>query len=152
MDDVVPSLASTDPLDVLEADFEKRRSDWKTKIISIIEMLRNMETLAESQVLMLSYRHILTDNMATVRLAISRAKTNYDNAYKVTYRKYFQDDISLSPTEKNYMVKSDMTPYQRRIDILNAYLEYLKECVNTLDNMGFANDRMVKITKHLSGA
>ena len=49
--------------DELEARLAKDRNSWKSKIQDLVGLLKNMNDLAECQVLMLSYRQILLDKI-----------------------------------------------------------------------------------------
>lgn len=131
----------------LEQEFTKTRSDWSSKIYSLIQKLKNIGEIVDAQVLMLSYRHELSENIAKFKHDLIKIKTVYDSSYKKSYIKYKTDyDIKLNGGETNTFVNSDLNPLKNRITMIEIHLEYLNNCKDTLDNVGFAIKRRIDLS------
>lgn len=130
----------------LEARVNKGRDDWNKKIIPLIEMIRDINKVAEAQVLMLSYRHQLADKIAELKLAVYRLNTKFDYHFKDQYRFYKNGyDLKLNGGETSQFVNSDLSLLKRQINIIQSHIDYYSEVIKTLDNLGFAIKRRIEI-------
>jgi len=115
------------------------RTDWKTKISNLVCLLKEMSTLAECQVLMLSYRQILLDKINDFKTTKHKRSAAYDRYYKIKYREYSIDyDIKLSSGEKVAFIKADLSHLRTQMEMLQSHMDYYQECVKSLDNLAFA--------------
>jgi hypothetical protein len=102
-------------------------------------MIRRIDTIAESQVLMLSYRHMLVDKLAKYRSALYKKKSSDINYRKLRYEYYkTQHDVRLDYREINDFINSDMSLRIRQTDLLDNQINFYRDCIETLDKMGFA--------------
>jgi hypothetical protein len=123
----------------LEDALEKERNEYASKISDVLQMIRRIDTIAESQVLMLSYRHMLVDKLAKYRSALYKKKSNDINFRKLRYEYYkTQHDIRLDYKEINEFINSDMSLRIRQTDLLDNQITFYRDCIETLDKMGFA--------------
>ena len=115
------------------------RSDWKSKVTNLVGLLKEMATLAECQVLMLSYRQILLDKITDFKTTKHKRQAAYDRYYKLKYREYSIDyDIKLSSGEKVAFIKADLSHLRNQMEMLQSHMDYYKECIKTCDNLAFA--------------
>jgi citrate synthase len=115
------------------------RSDWKSKVTDLVELLKEMATLAECQVLMLSYRQILLDKITDFKTTKHKRQAAYDRYYKLKYREYsINYDIKLSSGEKVAFIKADLSHLRNQMEMLQSHMDYYQECIKTLDNLAFA--------------
>jgi hypothetical protein len=115
------------------------RSDWKSKVTDLVELLKEMVTLAECQVLMLSYRQILLDKITDFKTTKHKRQAAYDRYYKLKYREYsINYDIKLSSGEKVAFIKADLSHLRNQMEMLQSHMDYYQECIKTLDNLAFA--------------
>jgi len=134
----------------LEASLFKDRENWNRKIHDIIQMLKKMNELPEAQVLMLSYRQMIIDQISSLQSSIYKKNAAYENQYKTKYREYsLEYDMKLSGGEKDRMIKADLGISRRQISLLESHLDYYRECIKTLDNMGFAIQRRIAVNNDL---
>ena len=54
----------------IEEAIVKTRASWSDLIGNLIPMIRELRTIAEAQVLMLSYRHQIIDKIAEMQLSL----------------------------------------------------------------------------------
>lgn len=130
--------------DKLIADREK----WSTRILEMIRGLKQMDSLVDSQVNMLSYRHMLIDHITGIQSIIYRKKESYELKYREKYIEYTTNgNLKLNGGEKDRFVKADLTPIQRQISLLESHLDFYRECIRTLDNSAFAIRNRIKLAE-----
>jgi hypothetical protein len=134
----------------LESSLVKDREQWNKKIHEVIQMLKTMAELPEAQILMLSYRQMIVDGISGMQGSIYKKNISYDSYYKIKFREYSLDyDMKLTGGEKERMIKADLGIVKRQISLLESHLEYYRECIKTLDNMGFAIQRRITVNNDL---
>ena len=123
----------------LESRFSADRKQWTSRISEIVADLRVVDRLPEVQVKMLSYRQILVEKIPELKSVLYKKNTSYENYYKMLFRHYSLNyDIKLSGGEKEKLIRVDIAPVKRQINILESHLDFYGECMRTLDNMAFA--------------
>lgn len=130
----------------LEELISKDKKAWGEKIQKIIYMIKNVKELSEAQVLMLSYRHQLVDTITDTQFNLYRMHSYYDSEFKKKYRHYtLESDIKLNGGEKDKFVRADLSVVKRQINVVEAHIDFYRECIRTLDNLGFAIKRRMEI-------
>ena len=129
----------------LEDRLRKDRETWMVKIESLIQMMKNITKLSQAQVYMLSYRQILIDKQADFQYTIYRKNSDYEVFYRSKFMEYVNSSTKLNGGERDRIVKADLTAIRRQINILESHMNFYKECIKTLDNMGFAIRNRIKL-------
>lgn len=130
----------------IEEVLEKERIDFSSKISDVIKMINKIDSIAESQVLMLSYRHILVDKITKYRAAIYKKKANDQNFRKMRYEYYkTQHDVRLDYREINTFIDSDMALRIRQTELLENHINWYNQCIDTLDKLGFSIKNRIQI-------
>jgi hypothetical protein len=107
-----------------------------------------MDQLVDSQVNMLSYRHMLVDHITEIQALIYKKRSIYENKYKEKYIEYSTTgNLKLNGGEKDRFVKSDLSAIQRQISLLESHLDFYRECIRTLDNSAFAIRNRIKLAE-----
>ena len=132
------SLTLEEKLTQIEDKLQTQRDEWGEKLVSLIENIKNIDKLADSQVLMLSYRQIIIEHLTKFRIRLKKSQSAYEREFKVKFISYFNYDYKITDKYKSDMIHADLFFYRRQIGLLEAQIEFFKECVNTLDKMGFA--------------
>lgn len=132
-------LSEEEKIKMLENNFEQERQKFSQKLSSLIPLIRDLNTIAEAQVLMLSYRQMLVDELHKYRTVIFKHKSNDRNLKKLKIEYYKRNyDMKLDQKEMTDYINSDMTLRIQKIDIVENHISYLTETISTLDKMGFA--------------
>jgi hypothetical protein len=133
-------------LEQLEKALGKEREDYTSKILEIVKDIRGMDLLAESQVLMLSYRHMIVDKLATYRVALNKRKNSDLNYRKLRFEYYKTNhDVRLDYREINQFIDSDMAMRTRENELLESQISFFNQCIETLDRMGFSIKNRIQI-------
>lgn len=130
----------------IDEALSKERGEYSNKISDIIKMINRIDQIAEAQVLMLSYRHMLVDKIIKYRAATYKKKANDQNYKKMRYEYYkTQHDIKLDYREINTFIESDMALRIRQTELLENHINWYSQCVDTLDKLGFSIKNRIQI-------
>ena len=123
----------------LEERFKDERTDWNEKIINLIESIKQISKLAESQVIQLSYRQIIQDKLAEYRILHEKRQEMLDKQTVDRFREYkLSYDIKLSSSEAQAFVNADCKALKLQIKMIHTQIVYFEESIKTLDNLGYA--------------
>jgi hypothetical protein len=130
----------------IEEALDKERNDYSTNIGEVLKMINRIDQIAEAQVLMLSYRHMMVDKITKYRVALYKKKTSDTNYRKLRYEYYkTQHDVRLDNREINQYIDSDMALRIRQTELLESQVNFFQQCVETLDKMGFSIKNRIQI-------
>lgn len=135
-------------LEAIEKKLADERKEWKEKIHSLIKMIKGTSTIAEAQVLMLSYRQIFVEKITELRALHMKKNKSIDTFYRDQYREYTLNyDIKLSPAEKNQFIKADLGNLRMQADLLENQISFYQESVKTMDTMSFSINNRIKLAE-----
>jgi hypothetical protein len=123
----------------LEDELAKERSEWKDKVIELINMMKDNRKLSEAQIFQLSYRQQAQEKLAAYRILMEKRQGVLETQTTARFRDYTLNyDIKLSSSEKSSFVSADLNALKQQISMIKTQITYFEECVKTLDNFGFA--------------
>jgi D-mannonate dehydratase len=143
----VKAPAEQDKLNELDRFLEKQRSEWGDRIMEVIDMIRHIDKLSEAQVTMLSYRHMVIDQIARINITLKKKEFTYNIQYKNKFIDYYNYDFKLNEKQKVNMVEADLAGLTKQIGFLSTQIEFFKECIKTLDNTGWAIKNKLSINE-----
>ena len=125
---------------ILELDkkLSTQRTNWSNKIKDLAKGLKNINQLEDVISEVLSTRQILIDNMAYINVKVKEQKATIASRYREAYIRYYEYDYKLGEKQKERFIETDLRDENMILSHLENQLEFLKESVKTLDNMGFA--------------
>jgi hypothetical protein len=133
-------------VETLDTALTSERDDFSAKILDLIKNINDVSKIAEAQVLMLSYRHMMVDKITKYRVALYKKKTSDTNYRKLRYEYYkTQHDVRLDNREINQYIDSDMALRIRQTELLESQVNFFQQCVETLDKMGFSIKNRIQI-------
>lgn len=127
------------PIEKLENAFTKDRNIWTSKIMKIISGVKTVSNIPEVQVDMLSERQKLIDIISKNYMILYKLKKNLEEKYKEKYLWYLKKyDYNLKDSEKKSFIRADLISEYTKIEMYETHIDFYKESVKTLDNLGFA--------------
>jgi len=136
--------------EVLEERLNSDRNDWMNKIHQLISNLKYIDKLAESQVLMLSYRQTLVDKYIEFKNLIYKRNSTWDVNFKNKYRELSVEyDLKLNSSEKAQFTKSYLASLNFQIKLLENHAAYYQESIKTIDNIAFAIKNRIRLEEDL---
>ena len=123
----------------LEEELSKERTEWKDKVLELINMMSDNKKLSEAQIYQLSYRQQVQEKLANYRILLEKRQSVLETQMTNRFRDYSLNyDIKLNSAEKNAFVNADCNVLRQQVNMMKAQILYFEECVKTLDNFGFA--------------
>jgi len=132
----------------LESMLETERSQFTSKLNDLFPMIKDIDKLAEAQVLMLSYRHMMVDSLIKYKAAMHKKKSSDINYRKLRYEFYKTSyNVKLDYREINDFINSDMSLRNRQLDMLETQIEYYSKCIDSLDRLGWSIKNRITIAE-----
>lgn len=122
----------------IEDELNKQRNNWASKLEDLINKIKSVDQLSDAQVLMLSYRQMIVDLLTQYSIKTRKLESKYISLYKRKFISYYNYDYRINDKYKDNMVKADLSQYKMQINLLESQIEFFRESIRTLDNMGFA--------------
>jgi hypothetical protein len=122
----------------LDEKLAAERGSWTERITELAKRIKYINGLEDLIAEMLSHRQILVDRSTQMNIMIKKQKARMDVVWRESFIKYYNFDYKLTDKQKEQFLVADMTEDHQKISLLEAQLDYYKESVKTLDNMGFA--------------
>jgi len=129
---------SKEKIITLDEKLSTQRQNWSNKIKNLAQGLKNINQLDTVISDVLSTRQILIDNMAYINVKIKEQKATIASRYREAYIRYYEYDYKLAEKQKERFIETDLRDENIILSHLENQLEFIKESVKTLDNMGFA--------------
>ena len=122
----------------LDEKLATERGSWTEKITELAKRIKHINGLEDLIAEMLSHRQVLVDRSTQMNIMIKKQKARIDVLWRENFIKYYNFDYKLTDKQKEQFLVADMTEDHQKIGLLEAQLDFYKESVKTLDNMGFA--------------
>jgi len=115
-----------------------QRNEWSATIRNLAQSLRNLNTMEVTIADVLSSRQTLVDQMAYINVKIKQQKKTIAARYREAYIRYYNYDYKLGEKQKEKFLENDLADDNMILSHLENQMDWLRDSVKTLDNMGFA--------------
>jgi hypothetical protein len=122
----------------LDVKLSTQRTEWSNRIKDLAQSLRNINTMEVTIADVLSSRQTLIDQMAYINMKIKEQKSKISIRYREAYIRYYEYDYKLGEKQKEKFIETDLADPNMILSHLENQMDFFKESVKTLDNMGFA--------------
>ena len=122
----------------LDQKLSAQRNEWSNNIKALAQNLRKLDGLEAVIADVLSSRQTLVDQMAYLNMKVKEQKTKVASRYRTAYIKYYEYDYKLGEKQKERFIETDLADDNMILSHLENQIEFLRESVKTLDNVGFA--------------
>ena len=129
---------SNDKILALDQKLSAQRNEWSATIRSLAQSLRNINTMEVTIADVLSSRQTLVDQMAYINVKIKQQKKAIAARYREAYIRYYNYDYKLGEKQKEKFLENDLADDNMILSHLENQMDWLRDSVKTLDNMGFA--------------
>jgi hypothetical protein len=125
---------------ILELDqkLTTQRTTWSNNIKELAQSLKNINGMEETIAGILSSRQTMVDQMAYLNTKIKEQKNAINARWREAYIRYYEYDYKLGEKQKERFIENDLVQENTRLALLENQVEFMRESVKTLDNMGFA--------------
>lgn len=122
----------------LDEKLSSQRASWSQNIKDLARSLRSINTMEETISGILSSRQTMVEQIAYLNTKIKEQKNNINSRWKEAYLRYYEYDYKLGEKQKERFIEIDLVQEHTKLSLLENQLDFMKESVKTLDNMGFA--------------
>lgn len=134
----------------LEKKLGEKRSEWKSKVINIIKELNSIDLDRDKHVRlhmdMLILREEIVFESANYRNKLAAIRSLHRKQKREKYQNFTTNfDIKLnSYNDKEVFIAADLTQVIRQIEIMEIYIDFLREQMFTCDKIGFSIKHLVE--------
>ena len=129
---------SNEKILALDQKLSAQRNEWSVTIRNLAQSLRNLNTMEVTIADVLSSRQTLVDQMAYINVKIKQQKKTIAARYREAYTRYYNYDYKLGEKQKEKFLENDLADDNMILSHLENQMDWLRDSVKTLDNMGFA--------------
>lgn len=131
-------MSNREKIQALDKKLGEQREEWTLKIQDLAKSLRYINGMEDTIAMVLSNRQKMIDHIAYINVKIKDQKRKIADRYREAYLRYYEYDYKLGEKQKERFIESDLADENAILSHLENQLEFFKESVKTLDNMGFA--------------
>jgi len=131
-------MSNKEKILALDGKLSEQRKEWTLKIQDLSKSLRYINGMEETIAMVLSNRQIMIDQIAYINMKIKEQQRRINERYREKYLEYYNFDYKLSEKQKDRFIEADLADENIMLSHLQNQLEFFRESVKTLDNMGFA--------------
>ncbi len=131
-------MSNREKILALDKKLSEQREEWTLKIQDLAKSLRYINGMEDTIAMVLSNRQRMIDHIAYINVKIKDQKRKITDRYREAYLRYYEYDYKLGEKQKERFIEADLADENAILSHLENQLEFFKESVKTLDNMGFA--------------
>lgn len=123
---------------LLDRKLGEQRDKWTRKITTLaqgIKTLSGMEVVISD---ILHTRQLLVEQLMYIQIKSKEQKKTLDVKWKEAWIKYYQYDYKLTDKVRSQFLEAELADDKMIQSLLENQIEFYRESVKTLDNMGFA--------------
>lgn len=131
-------MSNKEKILALDKKLSEQRKEWTLKIQDLSKSLRYINGMEDTIAMVLSNRQIMIDQIAYINVKIKEQQRKINDRYREKYLEYYNFDYKLSEKQKDRFIEADLADENVMLSHLQNQLDFFRESVKTLDNMGFA--------------
>lgn len=131
-------MSNREKILALDKKLSEQREEWTLKIQDLAKSLRYINGMEDTIAMVLSNRQKMIDHIAYINVKIKDQKRKIADRYREAYLRYYEYDYKLGEKQKERFIEADLADENSILSHLENQLDFFKESVKTLDNMGFA--------------
>jgi len=143
--------------DKLEEYFNDKRVDWTKNVDPLFKSLSldltnpaNSKTILDTQAIALSYRQMLNEQINFFLNKRSREMTKIKKLKQDKFVFYATGfGIKTNMGEKGILIDGHLAENDRAMEIIEAYISFMRDTVKNLESLGFAVKNMIELMNYL---
>jgi chromosome segregation ATPase len=122
----------------LDKKLSGQRTEWTNNIKELSQSLRRLNQLEETIAEVLSSRQSLVEQISYLNMKVKEQRNKVNIRYREAYIRYYEYDYKLGEKQKEKFIETDLADENMILSHLENQVEFFRDSVKTLDNMGFA--------------
>ena len=143
--------------DKLEEYFNDKRVEWSKNVDPLFKSLSldlsnptNSKTILDTQAIALSYRQMLNEQINFFLNKRSREMTKIKKLKQDKFIFYATGfGVKTNMGEKGILIDGHLAENDRALEIIEAYISYMRDTVKNLESLGFAVKNMIELMNYL---
>lgn len=146
--------------DKLEEFFNEKRSEWNKTVEPLFKVLSkdlsnpsNSKSILEAQSLALSHRQQLNEQISFFLNKRSKETTKIKKLRQDKFVFYAipspQFALKTNLGEKGILIDGHIAENDRAIELIEAYIEYLRDTVKNLESLSYSIKNMIELMNYL---
>tara|TARA_Y100000766_G_C18669430_1_gene489246 strand:- start:102 stop:536 length:435 start_codon:yes stop_codon:yes gene_type:complete len=130
--------AKENRITLLDSRLGEQRGKWTTKITALangIKTLSGMEVVIGD---ILQTRQLLVEQLMYIEIKKKDQKKQLDLKWKDAWIRYYNYDYKLTDKIREKFIEAELADDKMILSLLENQVDFYRESVKTLDNMGFA--------------
>ena len=116
----------------------EQRTKWTAKITGLANGIKKLNGMEEVIADILHTRQLLVEQLMYVQIKFKDQKKQLDLKWKDAWIRYYNYDYKLTDKIREKFIEAELADDKMILSLLENQIEFYKESVKTLDNMGFA--------------
>lgn len=122
----------------LDERLASQREKWTRKITALAHGIKKLDGMEVVIGDILHTRQLLVEQLMYVQLKGKEQKKQVDVKWKEAWIRYYNYDYKLADKIKSQFLEAELADDKMILSQLENQIEFYKESIKTLDNMGFA--------------
>ena len=122
----------------LDKKLSAQRTEWTNNIKELSQSLRRLNQLEETIAEVLSSRQSLVEQISYLNMKVKEQRNKVNVRYREAYIRYYEYYYKLGEKQKEKFIETDLADENMILSHLENQVEFFRDSVKTLDNMGFA--------------
>ena len=143
--------------DKLEEYFNDKRVEWSKNVDPLFKSLSldlsnpaNSKAILDTQAIALSYRQMLNEQINFFLNKRSREMTKIKKLKQDKFIFYATGfGVKTNMGEKGILIDGHLAENDRALEIIEAYISYMRDTVKNLESLGFAVKNMIELMNYL---
>lgn len=132
-------------------DKEREAMNKEMNILFAILGTKNYKDFIELQSNALALRQTIQEKIGFYMKRLSKSNTNYKKALADRVEYYMTGyGIKVSDGTRTKLIDRDLSERERNIETLQTHIEYLRECRNGCDQIGYAVKNLVGLISYIN--
>lgn len=135
----------------LESFYSQKREAWTKTLMPLFGQLKEVpQAVYEMQAEALSYRHSINEEIAYFLQKLTTETSAMKQAKRDRFI-YYATGFSLKTNtgEKQVLVDGDLAEMEKTVELMQLHIDFLRDCVKTLDNLQYAVRNRVMLMEYL---
>lgn len=143
--------------DKLEIFFENKRNDWSKEIKPLFNVFSidlanpsNFKKVLEAQSIALSHRQTINEQISLFLNKRSKESTKIKKLKQEKFIFYATGfGIKTNMGEKNLLIDAHLSEYDRTMELIETYIEFLRDTTKNLESFGYSIKNMIELMNYL---
>jgi hypothetical protein len=132
--------------------FARERTEWSERIGDFSHRLKDIYSLGELLTDVYSFRQISLEYTHTLMSHLIKVNKVYREKRQLRFDFYARNyDIRLDKEAKYEHISQDLTDIVERKEMIQNHLDYFRETVKTIDNIGFGIKHRISLEEYRRG-